>query len=84
MRFWGLVHVLSWVRSQILGDLTKYVPVSSDRFPSIECTATGATASLVGSAGEKVSVSVLDTKTETVTAKTVTLDTEGSGSFSVP
>ena len=42
-----------------LGDLSKYVSASFNRFPSVSCTATGVHVELVGVPGEKVAVTAL-------------------------
>lgn len=42
-----------------LGDLTKYVAASSLRFGKVTCTATGLSATVYGTAGEKVAVTVI-------------------------
>ena len=36
----------------LLGDLSKYVALSAQRFSQVECTATGVSATVVGSIGE--------------------------------
>ena len=62
--------------------MTRYVPLSEDRFKHVECTANGATATLVGSAGETVAVTAM--AKDRVTTKTVTLDATGAATFTVP
>ena len=43
-----------------LGELTKLVPLSTDRFPGIECTPAGIRFTVLGSPGETVDVTAVD------------------------
>lgn len=54
----------------LLGDLSKYVALSAQRFSQVECTSTGVAAMVVGSTGEEVTVTAL-TKTTVVVRKVV-------------
>ena len=65
-----------------LGDLTKYVAASSLRFSHVTCTATGLTATVHGTSGESVPVTVL--AKETVLVKVVDIPASGSFALSIP
>lgn len=54
----------------LLGDLSKYVALSAQRFTHVECTSTGVAAVVVGSIGEEVTVTAM-TKTTVVVRKVV-------------
>jgi hypothetical protein len=65
----------------LLGDLSKYVALSAQRFSHVECTATGVSATVVGSSGEEVTVTAV-TKT-TVVVRKVVIPPAGSVSIAV-
>jgi len=65
----------------LLGDLSKYVALSAQRFSHVECTATGVSATVVGSSGEEVTVTAV-TKT-TVVVRKVVIPLAGSVSIAV-
>ena len=65
-----------------LGDLTKYVAASSLRFSHVTCTATGLTATVHGTSGESVPVTVL--AKEKVVVKVVDIPASGSFALSIP
>lgn len=61
-----------------LGDLTKYVAASTDRFKNVKCTDTGVNYDVVGQHGEIVEVTTLTSTTGKVQVRSVTIPSSGT------
>ena len=82
---WPVCAASGWA---LLGELTKYVPLSPQRFSGIDCSAAGVTATVTGTAGEVVPVTLLQpsgsTAAATVLVVDVTLPASGVQKISFP
>ena len=82
---WPVCDASGWA---LLGDLTKYVPVSPQRFSHVACSHTGLTATVMGTAGEVVPVTLLQpsgsSAAATVLIVDVTLPASGMLELSFP
>ena len=72
---WPVCAESGWI---LMGELDKYVPLSPDRFATAGCTATGVKATVVGSAGGAVAVTMIS-PAGVVLVRTATLDAGGRG-----
>ncbi len=68
----------------LLGDLSKYVPTSEQRFLNVQVTQTGATVDIKGSPGESVSVTWWSNMTGTTTTIVCVLTEADYATVSVP
>ena len=68
----------------LLGDLSKYVPTSEQRFSNVQVTQTGATVDVRGSPGESVSVTWWSNMTGTTTTVVCVLTEADYATVSVP
>lgn len=64
----------------LLGELRKYVAVSTLRFKGVACTSTGVAATVMGIAGETVHVTAI-TAGKTVSVQSIVLPASGTAPF---